>query len=175
VTITGSAPGLTLGSSSKLKGFGTVTGFVNGPTSGTAGTITASGGTLEFKSAVDNYVQSSPQHNSLPMAFHIASDGTLKFDAAVGTSSIKPTITFDNTNKHTQRRARSFGYRPVRAAVFSVRSAGTDRATRSSSPIVSRPCDEVRRQRQSMTNDHHRPLRPAIISLDRHPIETNGR
>ena len=76
--------GLTIGTGANLTGFGTVSNVVNG-----AGKITASGGTLEFKSAVDSASASN---------FHIAATGTLKFDGAVGTSTIKPTITFDSSS-----------------------------------------------------------------------------
>lgn len=73
---------LTVGSGATLSGFGAITGFTQG-----TGTIIASGGTLEFKSEVD-VVSAS--------AFHIAAGSTLKFDAAVGTSTYQPTITFDD-------------------------------------------------------------------------------
>ena len=60
---------------------------MSGPVNG-VGTITADGGTLEFTGAVDSTSASS---------FHIANvaGSVLKFDGAVGTTSIHPTITFD--------------------------------------------------------------------------------
>ena len=81
-TLTDSA-GITIGSGATLSGKGTVSGPVNG-----VGTITASGGTLEFMGAVDSASASS---------FHIANvaGSVLKFNGAVGTASIYPTITFD--------------------------------------------------------------------------------
>ena len=81
-TLTDSA-GITIGSGATLIGKGTVSGPVNG-----TGTITANGGTLEFTSAVGSTSASS---------FHIANvaGSVLKFDGAVGTTSIHPTITFD--------------------------------------------------------------------------------
>ena len=77
------AAGITIGSGATLSGKGTVSGPVNG-----TGTITANGGTLEFTGAVDGISASS---------FHIANvaGSVLKFDGAVGTASIHPTITFD--------------------------------------------------------------------------------
>jgi hypothetical protein len=76
--------GFTVGSGANLTGFGTVNSSVNG-----TGKITASAGTLEFKSAVDSTSASN---------FHIAATGTLKFDGAVGTGSVKPSITFDSSS-----------------------------------------------------------------------------
>ncbi|MBR0843457.1 DUF4347 domain-containing protein, partial [Bradyrhizobium liaoningense] len=77
------ASGLTIGSGATLIGKGTIAGPVEG-----TGTITASGGTLEFSGAVNLATTSS---------FHIANvaGSVLKFDGAVGTASIHPTITFD--------------------------------------------------------------------------------
>ncbi|WGD54678.1 Ig-like domain-containing protein [Bradyrhizobium sp. CB1650] len=77
------ASGLTIDSGASLVGKGTVAAPVNG-----TGTITANGGTLEFTGAVDSTSATS---------FHIADvvGSVLKFDGAVGTASIQPTITFD--------------------------------------------------------------------------------
>ncbi|MEK9283021.1 Ig-like domain-containing protein [Bradyrhizobium sp. ISRA442] len=77
--------GLSIDNAATLIGKGIVAATVN--TSG-IGTITASGGTLEFSSAVGSTSAAS---------FHIANvaGSVLKFDGAVGTASIHPTITFD--------------------------------------------------------------------------------
>jgi hypothetical protein len=81
--------GLTLGSGS-LTGYGTVTGSLNGGSPG-AGSVTASGGTLEFKSAVDGSSH-TPATN-----FSISAGATLKFDNAVGVTgsgAVSPQISF---------------------------------------------------------------------------------
>ena len=75
--------GLTIGAGGTLSGFGKVTGALNG-----AGTVTASGGTLEFAGTVDGTSATN---------FHIANvaGSVLKFDDAVGSASVHPVITFD--------------------------------------------------------------------------------
>ena len=79
-TITQSGAALTLTS---ITGSGTVNG------SPTVTTVTASGNALEFTGAVDLTGSAT--------AFHIANvaNSVLKFDGAVGTASINPTVTFD--------------------------------------------------------------------------------
>ena len=80
------ASGMTLGIGATLSGKGTVSAPVSG-----GGTITASGGTLEFQSAVDG---------STASAFQIAnvSGADLQFDGSVGTASVHPTISFNGAN-----------------------------------------------------------------------------
>ncbi len=84
--------GITINGTGKLTGAGTVTAGTTATTDvdGT-GSITASSGTLEFKTQVDG---------TSTTAFDIATvaGSVLKFDAAVGTSSINPVITFDGTD-----------------------------------------------------------------------------
>ena len=82
--------GLTIGDGATLIGFGVVdtSGAINAATQGT-GTIIASGGILEFKADVDVYTAN---------AFNIADGATLKFDSAVGTPTLNPTITFDSAH-----------------------------------------------------------------------------
>lgn len=88
------AHGLYLHANASLTGFGVVdAGTTNGFVTSTSPTITASGGTLEFKSAVDP----STNSNSSATNFRIASGATLKFDAVVGSTSDKPTITFQSS------------------------------------------------------------------------------
>ncbi len=76
--------GLVINGTGKLTGAGTVTAGTIATTDvdGT-GTITASGGTLEFKTQVDTNFATN---------FHIAATtgSVLKFDAVVGTASILP-------------------------------------------------------------------------------------
>ena len=72
-----------LANNTNLTGWGTVsTPFKS------ADTVTASGGTLEFTNTVDSTTAST---------FHIANvaNSVLKFDGAVGTNSVHPTIIFD--------------------------------------------------------------------------------
>jgi VCBS repeat-containing protein len=72
-----------LAADTNLSGYGTVSIPLN-----SANTITASGGTLEFTSAIDS---------SAATTFHIANvtNSVLKFDGTVGTSGKPPTIVFD--------------------------------------------------------------------------------
>lgn len=74
---------MTLASGSSLSGWGTVTGTLSG-----AGTVTASGGTLDLKNPVDLGAAS---------AFQIANvaGSDLQFDSSVGATGVNPTITFD--------------------------------------------------------------------------------
>ena len=84
--------GLAIGSGAHLNGFGAVkAGTTAAKDVDGAGGITANGGTLEFKTLVDGTAAS---------AFDIAdvTGSLLKFDAAVGTASIKPVITFDGAD-----------------------------------------------------------------------------
>jgi hypothetical protein len=76
--------GLSTGLGGQLIGFGTIG---NGTTVNGTGNITASGGVLEFRAAVGT---------SIAPAFDIVGGATLKFDATVGSSSIHPTIAFDD-------------------------------------------------------------------------------
>jgi len=80
------ASGITLGSGATLIGMGTVLATLSG-----GGTITANGGTLEFKNAVDG---------SAASAFQIANvlGSDLQFDSSVGGAAIRPTITFNGAN-----------------------------------------------------------------------------
>ena len=80
------ASGVTLGGGATLSGKGTVSAPLSG-----GGTITASGGTLEFKSAIDS---------SSASTFQIANvaGADLQFDGNVGTASIHPTISFSGAN-----------------------------------------------------------------------------
>jgi hypothetical protein len=81
-TLTDSAD-ITIGSGATLIGFGLIA--AGGDIGGT-GTITASGGILEFQTEIDGVAASS---------LHIDGGATLKFDAAVGTTSVHPTVFFD--------------------------------------------------------------------------------
>ena len=81
-TLTDSS-GLTIGTSANLTGSGLVTAAVNG-----AGTITASGGTLEVSGAVDATTAST---------INIAAGATLKFDSTVGTGTVTPVVTFQSS------------------------------------------------------------------------------
>jgi hypothetical protein len=65
-----------------LSGKGTVSAAVSG-----AGTITASGGLLEFKNAVDGSGPAS--------SFQIAAGAHLQFDSSVGATGINPIVTFN--------------------------------------------------------------------------------
>ncbi|MGH9548015.1 MAG: DUF4347 domain-containing protein, partial [Terriglobales bacterium] len=78
--------GMTLGGGATLSGKGTVSAPLSG-----GGTITASGGILEFQSAVDSSTAST---------FKIANvaGADLQFDGTVGTASIHPTISFNGAN-----------------------------------------------------------------------------
>src|SRR5262249_41950348 len=76
------AAGLTIGAGASLQGFGTVTAATAG-----SGTILATGGTLEFTGAVDGTVASD---------IHVGRAAVLKFDSTVGSSTVNPTITFDD-------------------------------------------------------------------------------
>jgi hypothetical protein len=80
------ASGITLGTGATLSDKGTLSATLSG-----GGTITASGGLLDFQNAVDGSAASS-----LQIANIVGSD--LEFDGSVGTSSIHPTIAFDGTN-----------------------------------------------------------------------------
>lgn len=78
--------GITFGSGATLSGNGTLFAALSG-----GGTITANGGTLEFKNAVDSSASS---------AFQIAnvSGSDLQFDSTVGTGGINPTVAFNGAN-----------------------------------------------------------------------------
>ena len=80
------AGGLALASGSSLSGSGTVAALLNG-----GGTVTASGGTLEFQSAIDSSTTSTFQIAN-------AAGADLQFDGNVGTSSTHPTISFNGAN-----------------------------------------------------------------------------
>jgi hypothetical protein len=77
------ASGMTLGAGATLTGKGTVSAALSG-----GGTITANGGILEFKTAVDG---------STGSAFQIANvaGSDLQFDGTVGSGAIHPTVTFN--------------------------------------------------------------------------------
>jgi cytoskeletal protein CcmA (bactofilin family) len=81
--------GISVGGGAHLTGFGAVSAGTTAANDvdGT-GSITANGGTLEFKTAVDGTAAS---------AFDIANvvGSVLKFDSTVGATSVIPTITFD--------------------------------------------------------------------------------
>ena len=72
--------GITLTTGGAISGQGTINATING-----AGTVTASGGTLDVQGAVSATTATN---------FTIAAGATLELDAAVGTASIKPSITF---------------------------------------------------------------------------------
>ena len=81
--------GVTLANGATLNGYGVVAATLSG-----GGTITATGGTLDFQSAVDG---------SAVSAFQIANvaGSDLQFDRGVGTAGttgIHPTVTFDGAN-----------------------------------------------------------------------------
>lgn len=78
------ADGLTIGTGATLEGFGTVTAATGG-----SGKIVASGGTLSFTAIVDGTEASD---------IHIGDGAVLQFHGAVGSSSAKPTVTFDAGN-----------------------------------------------------------------------------
>ena len=80
------ASGIAFASGATLSGKGTLFATLSG-----GGTITANGGTLELKNAVDG---------STASAFQIANvlGSDLQFDDSVGTSAIHPTITFNGAN-----------------------------------------------------------------------------
>ena len=83
--------GLTIGGGATLIGNGVIGNSTNSTPVGGTGNIIASGGILEFKGAVDASALSSFEIANLP-------NSELKFDSALGTSSIHPTITFDGAN-----------------------------------------------------------------------------
>ena len=74
--------GLTIGAGASLQGFGTVTAATGGP-----GTILATGGTLKLTAALDGATASD---------IHIGDGAVLKLDGTVGSSTVSPTITFDD-------------------------------------------------------------------------------
>lgn len=74
--------GLTIGTGATLSGYGTVSAATEG-----AGKIVATGGTLEFTAAVDSTTASD---------IRIGDGAVLKFDSTVGSSSVAPTITFQD-------------------------------------------------------------------------------
>jgi hypothetical protein len=80
------ASAITFGSGATLSGNGKLSATLSG-----GGTITANGGPLELKNAVDT---------SAASAFQIAnvSGSDLQFDSSVGTSTIHPTVTFNGAN-----------------------------------------------------------------------------
>ncbi|HEV2334678.1 MAG TPA: hypothetical protein VGS13_04220 [Stellaceae bacterium] len=78
--------GITLGGAATLSGKGTLAATLLG-----GGTITTSGGTLEFKSAVDSSAASTFQ-----IANVAGSD--LRFDGSVGGGAIHPTVSFNGAN-----------------------------------------------------------------------------
>jgi autotransporter-associated beta strand protein len=73
---------LSIGAPMRLLGFGTVQSVVDG-----AGALVSAGGLLEFQTAVDPTTASA-------IRVGLAAGSVLKFDSAVGTSSVHPTITF---------------------------------------------------------------------------------
>ena len=85
------AAGLTTGAGGALTGNGVVT---TGTTAANelqgGGSVTASGGALEFKQAVDQ--------TGAATSFNIANSATLQFDGVVGTASITPNLTFQGAS-----------------------------------------------------------------------------
>jgi hypothetical protein len=82
------ASGITIGTGAHLTGAGTITaGTSNGTYFEGVGSVTASGGTLDFLTRVDATTQT---------VFDIASGATLKFESLVGASGVNPIVTFDS-------------------------------------------------------------------------------
>jgi hypothetical protein len=82
------ASGITIGTGAHLTGAGTITaGTSNGSYFEGVGSVTASGGILDFVTRVDTTTQT---------AFDIESGATLKFEASVGASGVNPVVTFDS-------------------------------------------------------------------------------
>ena len=84
--------GLTIGAGASLTGFGTITTGTTGPTDfESTGTVTATGGALEFKTATNQ--------GAAGTAYHITDTpgSILRFDSAVGTAGLTPTVTFDSS------------------------------------------------------------------------------
>jgi large repetitive protein len=89
--------GITLGAGARLTGYGMITTGVTASTDFDGpGSVMASGGVLEFRTSVDS---------ATTTAFDIANvaGSVLKFDGAVGTASIHPTIKFDGANGSSER------------------------------------------------------------------------
>ena len=104
------ASGITIDTGARLIGAGTITA---GTSSGTdfegVGSVTASGGILDFATRVDTTTQT---------AFDIASGATLKFESSVGASGANPIITFDSGPNNLDLSSISSGAGSLDASFF---------------------------------------------------------
>ncbi len=85
--------GLSIGTGASLTGFGKITGGTDAATDFEgAGTVTATGGALEFTTATNLFAAGTQYH------IGDVSGSILRFDSTVGTTASQPTVTFDGAS-----------------------------------------------------------------------------